>query len=639
MFRPLIFLPLLVAATPALAQRTANNAVTSADDAFGRAVGTEKIGIYSTEEVRGFNPVEAGNVRIEGLYFDQQSQPSSRLIDSSAVRVGYATRGYPFPAPTGIADLKLEKFDDQRVFSADIEAESRRNWSGSIQAKLPLIGHRLGISAGLGVRFANVPQGRNGNFTSAAINLGWTPYDGAEVLAFVSRFHFGNSRVSPIIYPSGNFVPPQIRRSIYLGQPWARNKSTGTAHGAIVKLPMGPFRLEAGVFRSTRSDPKNFADLELGTAADGRVSSRVVIADEGNGSASTSGEVRLTRTLAIGHIQHSLIAAFRGRSQNRTFGGQKNILLGASTAGEPDDRAEPTLAFGANDQSRVRQFTYGLGYNLSWMGRGSFGLAIQKSNYRKVTNFADPALPVVISRDRPLLFSANGAVNIVPGLSAYAGYVRGLEESAVAPDVATNRNEAPPAIRTNQKDAGLRYAITPKLSLIAGVFEVRKPYFNIDATRRFRQLGVVSNRGVEVSLAGSIAPGLTVVAGTLLLDPRISGPDVTSGAIGSRPVGSFKRRSIVNLDWKPIGQSAWSFDLAVESISSETGNNANSFVAPPRQTVGFGTRYRFRLGGTKFLLRGQVTNLFNDYGWKVSSSGGFTYTLPRTAVINLAADF
>ncbi len=639
MFRHSFHLLLLIATTPALAQRTTNNAVTSADDAFGRAVGNEKIGIYSTEEVRGFNPVEAGNVRIEGLYFDQQSTPSSRLVDNSSVRVGYAARGYPFPSPTGIADLKLEKFEGQRIVSVDVETESRRNKSMSIQLKLPVIGDRLGVSAGLGLRSANVPQGRNGNFNSAAISLDWKPYVGAEVVAFVSQFHFGSGRASPIIFPAGRFVPSRVMRSGYIGQPWARNNTTGTMHGAIAKLPLGGFKLEAGLFRSTRDDARSFADLELGTERDGRVANRIVIADEDNGSGSTSGEARLTRIWQGGELRHIVIAAFRGRNQSRAFGGQQSVLLGASQAGVRDDRPEPSLTIGANNQSRVRQFTYGLGYDLQWNGRGALGLAIQKSDYRKDTRFADPLLTNIVSRDRPLLFSANGSVSVLPGVSIYAGYVRGLEESAVAPDIATNRDEAPPAIRTSQKDAGVRYAITPKLSLIAGVFDVRKPYFNIDPVGRFRQLGQVNNRGIEISLAGTLAPGLTIVAGNLLLDPKISGPEVDNGSIGKRPVGSFTRRSIVNLDWKPKGQEAWSFDLAFESIASETGNNRNDFVAAPRETVGIGARFRFELGGTKFLLRGQMTNVFNDYGWKVSSSGGFTYTLPRTAVLNLAADF
>lgn len=630
---------LLAGAAPALAQRTTNNAVTSSDDAFGRAVGNEKIGIYTTEDVRGFNPIEAGNVRIEGLYFDQQSTPSSRLVDSSAVRVGYAAHGYPFPAPTGIADLALEKFEGKRVLSLDIEAETYRNGTGSIQAKVPLAGDSLGISAGVGFRVANVPQGRNGHYLSAAANLAWRPYQGAEVIAFISRFHVGRMRASPIIFPAGSFVPPHVDRRTYLGQPWAHGVSVGTTNGALLKLPLGAFKVEAGLFRNVKDDPRSFADLELRTGMDGIVGNRVLIADENSRVTSLSSEIRLTRAWSTGGVRHSLVASIRGRRQDRLFGGQQRISLGQSNAGLPDDRLEPLFVFGPDDHSRVRQFTYGLGYGLRLNGRGSIELAVQRSDYRKETRFADPLLPQILSKDRPILLSANATAEILPGLTAYGGYVRGLEESAVAPDIASNRNEAPPAIHTSQVDAGFRYAIAPKLSLIAGMFEVRKPYFNIDVANRFRQLGQVSNRGIEVSLAGSLLPGLTVVAGTLLLDPRVSGEAVAAGVIGPRPVGSVKRHSIANFDWRPAGQEAWSFDLALDSFSSATGNRLNSISAPARETVGIGTRYRFRIGSAKLLLRAQITNLLNDYGWKVSSSGGFTFTLPRTGLINLAADF
>jgi iron complex outermembrane recepter protein len=637
-FRKLIPVIIIGLSTPALAQRTANNAVTASDDAFGRAVGNERIGIYSTEDVRGFNPIEAGNVRIEGLYFDQQSQPSSRLIDSSAVRVGYAARNYPFPAPTGIADLKLERFEGKRVLSFDIEHEDRANFTGSVQAKIPLIGDRLGISAGFGFRFANIPQGRNGRFNSEAVMLSWKPYDGGQVDAFLSRFNFVNGRVQPILYAAGDFVPPQINRDVQLGQAWARVKSTGLTHGIIAKLPVGAFKIEVGLFRSIRDDPRSYAELLFGTAADGRAANRVLIADADNVAASTSGEVRISHVWQGAKLRHTLMATLKGRDQSRAYGGQRRIAFGASVAGTADPRPEPTVTYGANDVSSVRQFTAGLGYDVQWKGRGSLGFAVQKSAYRKDTRFANPALPPLESRDKPVLFSVSGAVSILPQLSVYGGYVRGLEESPVAPDNAANRNEAPPAIRTRQNDAGFRYAITSKLSLIAGLFAVRKPYYNLDAAQRFRQLGMVTNRGVEVSVAGTVLPGLTLVAGTLLLDPRISGAQVTAGILGQRPVGSFKRHSIANFDWKPGGQQRWSFDLAFDSYSAATGNALNRFVAPARQTVGLGTRYRFTLGQTKLLLRGQVTNLFDNYGWKVSSGGGFTYTLPRTFVVNLAAD-
>ena len=92
---------------PAFAQRTDDNAVTAAEDAFGKSVGDQSIGIYSDSNVRGFSPIAAGNVRIDGLYFDVQGNLNSRLVIGSTVRVGISAQGYPFPAPTGIIDYEL----------------------------------------------------------------------------------------------------------------------------------------------------------------------------------------------------------------------------------------------------------------------------------------------------------------------------------------------------------------------------------------------------------------------------------------------------------------------------------------------------------------------------------------------------
>lgn len=49
------------------AQRAAENAVASAEDAFGTNVGMESTGIYSEADARGFSPVKAGNVRVDGM--------------------------------------------------------------------------------------------------------------------------------------------------------------------------------------------------------------------------------------------------------------------------------------------------------------------------------------------------------------------------------------------------------------------------------------------------------------------------------------------------------------------------------------------------------------------------------------------
>ena len=101
----------------ACAQRAADNALAAAQDAFGTTVGNENIGLYSTNNARGFSPTQAGNLRIEGLYFDQQVNLGNRLLRGSTIRIGLSAQSYPFPAPTGIVDYQLRLPGEQFLTS------------------------------------------------------------------------------------------------------------------------------------------------------------------------------------------------------------------------------------------------------------------------------------------------------------------------------------------------------------------------------------------------------------------------------------------------------------------------------------------------------------------------------------------
>lgn len=637
-FRYVSFL-LLSGAAPAFAQQATSNAVTQSDDAFGRQVGTERIGIYSNEEVRGFNPIDAGNQRLEGLFIEQGNIASPRLIESSSVRVGYAARSASFPAPTGIVELKMEKFTGEERYNAEFEHESNPSTAGALEAKIPLAGSKLGLALGVGFREADQVHGRTGSFRNYMAGISWLPKKGSEFILFTSGATARGLEFSASIFPSGSFEPPRQPRKLLQTQPWAKNNFTVSTSGGIAKFPIGDFRIEAGLFRTTRRDPESFFTLQIGTDQTGAVSDYRVIADTGNHTLATSGEFRLSRIWNGEKVRHSLTAAVRGREQDRAFGGQQNLSFGPSQAGVPFVRPRPVINFGPDDTSNVRQFIFGVQYNLLTKSGSSLSVALQKADYRKRTDFAAAGVADPVVRDAPWLYSANGALAITPNLTAYAGIVRGQEDSAIAPDIALNRSEAPPALLTKQMDAGLRYAITPKLTLITGIFNIKKPFFGLNSGLRFGNLGTVTNRGVELSVAGALAPGLTLVAGGILVNPTIKGPEVSAGLIGKRPTGSFKQRGIFNLDWRPGGNSAWSVDIALDGTSGEAGNRRNTFETGGRSNLNLGARYRFELDGHKILLRGQVLNALNNYGWRVNSGGGFSFNLPRSVFVQMLADF
>ena len=190
----------------------------------------------------------------------------------------------------------------------------------------------------------------------------------------------------------------------------------------------------------------------------------------------------------------------------------------------------------------------------------------------------------------------------------YAGHTRGLEESGVAPSDVANRNQALPAIRTRQTDAGLRWTLGP-MKLVAGVFDVRKPYFTTDERNVFTTLGDVQHRGIEMSLSGKPVPALSVVAGAVLMRPRVTGAPVREGRIGDRPVGQTDRLLRADLDYRPSQLPQWSFDLATTYTGDRVSSRDNRAEVPAYTLVDLGARYRFEIGRSKATLRLQVANV------------------------------
>src|SRR5262245_55393014 len=94
---------LALAAGAASAQRAETTAASEAEDAFGFTIAGETIGLYSDKYARGFSPIDAGNLRLDGLYIDRQtSEFTERLFSDVTIRVGATALDAPLPAPSGI---------------------------------------------------------------------------------------------------------------------------------------------------------------------------------------------------------------------------------------------------------------------------------------------------------------------------------------------------------------------------------------------------------------------------------------------------------------------------------------------------------------------------------------------------------
>ncbi len=431
--------------------------------------------------------------------------------------------------------------------------------------------------------------------------------------------------------------PAPVSGSFFKGPDWARYRGVAFNGGVLGTWRPGPgWELRAGIFRSLFNDARGFANLvtDLDQAGNGE---QLVIADPPVKFASTSGELRLTHSFREGPRAHRIHASVRARAGDRRFDGSDFIDLGPTSIFAPTTAQAPAFNFGEQQRDRVRQIIAGIAWEARWPGVGELSLGVQGTRYSKRIGL--PSLPPVATDASPVLYNATLAIEITPTLVAYAGTVTGLEESGIAPGNAANRNEALPAIATRQRDAGLRWSISEDVRLVAGLFDVRKPYFNLDANGRFDALGEVINRGIELSVSGPITRRFSIVAGSVLLWPRVTGQGVALGRVGDRPVGAISQRIEVNLDWRPPILEGLGMDVAISHRSPETSTVSALTSIPARTLVDLGARYSFRVAKRSVLLRLQVENLTDLQGFELQGAGAYDLIPGRRIGGYLTVDF
>src|SRR5205823_189342 len=210
----------------ALAQsRSADNAVTQAEDAFGFSVGRESLGIYNAGNARGFSPTAAGNVRINGLYIDPGNAfafPAglpSPLLGSSSVKVGLSAQGYPFAAPSGIVDQSLRLPTDNNAASIVTNFDSFGSIGTELDGSLR-VNAKLGLAYGLIGSHVEFADGTNNFNHTESLLARWRPAPGIEIVPFWYLYNDYNDEAGVFFIPSGEFLPPLPKPRRFEGAQW-----------------------------------------------------------------------------------------------------------------------------------------------------------------------------------------------------------------------------------------------------------------------------------------------------------------------------------------------------------------------------------------------------------------------------------
>lgn len=619
----------------ALAQRADQNAVTEATDAFGSSNGFQSVGLYTIEHTRGFNPQQAGNLRIEGLYFDfPNSYVSPCLMRSTTIRVGIGAQSYDFPAPTGIVDIALPRPEGSGA-SLVLDGGSYGQLGGLLEGRATL---GRGLAAGVCVtvhRGFDAEIARRSADVGSAAMLRFAPRSDLELRLFAARDQGGEHGMYPVVYtdeivPPPAFVPHRLGAQDYTSIGWR-----SSALGALLNWTPDPrWALSAGLFQAWEQDPRNFIDEYLSILTDGSAWHELDVVPRTD-ARSTSGQWRVARLFGAGVHTRALELMMRGRVARRDFGGDALVEYGPVGIHVPLQTDLRPFAPAPVSADEVHQLDAGVMYEERWRGVGSLSLGLLHGQYRRTLRYPD--LPGSRESASPWLPNLRFTAQLAASTTLYGSLIQGLEDSALAPSSAVNRGEPPPATRSRQVDFGVRVGGGAGWSVLLGVFEIRKPYFNLGVGHRYEQLGALRYRGLESSVDAS-CHGITVVAGAVWLRPHVTRTRLEPDATGTVPIGPVPLTLDFNLDIAPPELRPFAASLLVSRISARAVTADDQHFLPALTTVGAGVRYETRWRGHALTVRLDGENLGDSQGLHVSGVGQLFVEPPRRLELRVAAD-
>jgi iron complex outermembrane receptor protein len=231
----------------------------------------------------------------------------------------------------------------------------------------------------------------NVTHTDSAI-LRWRPTDNIELMPFWARYDDFDDESGTYYVPAGSFVGITDRPLHDESPSWADIRFTTRNAGLLANVGLGKNTvIRLGAFRSQIHYKQLFGFLMVNQQPDGSAE-RLLIADPPTTNRSTSGEMRLTHSIADGPRLHVLHASVRKRDAHRAFGGSDIISYGVGAVGEKVTVPEPpSFEFGEPTRQRTEQMTYGVAYDGRWRDVGEVSVSLATIRPRSASRRRPPA--------------------------------------------------------------------------------------------------------------------------------------------------------------------------------------------------------------------------------------------------------
>jgi len=205
-----------------------------------------------------------------------------------------------------------------------------------------------------------------------------------------------------------------------------------------------------------------------------------------------------------------------------------------------------------------------------------------------------------------------------------------------------NQGEILPPAKTKQNEIGIKYQNKGFLTTLA-YYDIKQAnnineYVGDTDKFYFRQNGEVRHKGLELSVAGQVAPKWNLSAGVAYMNAKYE--KTTKGSQdGVQESGQPKWTGAATLEYQADEQfSVIGRALYTGSSPLYNTNKTKHFTAPSYMTFDLGVNYKTQIGDIPTKLSLMCYNVTNKDYWMVSRGDQIYASVPRTVFVSAEFD-
>ncbi len=213
--------------------------------------------------------------------------------------------------------------------------------------------------------------------------------------------------------------------------------------------------------------------------------------------------------------------------------------------------------------------------------------------------------------------------------SVYASYIEGLEQGPIVPITASDAGVILPPAVSQQVELGVRTeALTGVLANMT-VFQLERAtrYTNADHFVALDGRAVI--KGVEASINGGLARGVSLHASAMLLDPVLKRA-ATAALAGKTPDNMPRVTASILPEYRPLGWPGLRMNPGAHHTGKRFIHPLNQAEIPSCTIVTAGLGCETRVGSYPVSLQANVGNLSNERYWEAGGAGSLAVGAPRT---------